>query len=50
MLPWNQKHLIEQTKFTYCPLEKTFEKQTKTIENQGKKQVNILKMLELKDK
>ena len=32
-------HLIkvEQAKFTYSPLGKVFEKQTKTIEEQGKK-------------
>ena len=34
---------MEQTKFTYSPLGKDFEKQVKTIENQGKKQVNVLK-------
>ena len=33
----NQRQIIEQTKFTYSPLEKAFEKQTKTIEEQGKK-------------
>ena len=32
--------------FTYSPLEKAFEKQTKTIEDQGEKQVNALKSLE----
>ena len=36
----NQQQIIEQTKFTYSPLEKAFEKQIKTIENQGKKQVD----------
>ena len=30
---------IEQDKFTYSPLGKAFEKQTKTIEDQGKKQI-----------
>ena len=38
-LPSNQKQIIEQSKFTYSPLWKTFEKQTKTIEDHGKKQV-----------
>ena len=38
-LPSNQKQIIEQSKFTYSPLRKTFEKQTKTIEDHGKKQV-----------
>ena len=31
----NQQQLIEQAKFTYSPLGKAFEKQTKTIEDQG---------------
>ena len=37
ILPSNQQQIIEQTKFTYSPLGKVFEKQTKTIEDQGKK-------------
>ena len=37
ILPSNQQQIIEQTKFTYSPLGKAFEKQTKTIEDQGKK-------------
>ena len=32
----NQKQIIEQTKFTYSPLGKGFEKQTETTEDQGK--------------
>ena len=32
ILPSNQKQIIEQAKFTYSPLGKAFEKQTKTIE------------------
>ena len=40
--PSNQQQLIEQVKFTYSPLEKAFEKQTKTIEDQGKKQVKAI--------
>ena len=32
-----QNKMIEQVKFTYSPLGKAFEKQTKIIENQGKK-------------
>ena len=34
----NQQQIIEQAKFTYSPLGKTFEKQIKTIEDQGQKQ------------
>ena len=40
ILPSNQQQIIEQTKFTYSALRKTFEKQTKTIEDQGKKQID----------
>ena len=41
---------MEQAKFTYSPLGKTFEKQTKTIEDQGKKQVGALESLKNSDK
>ena len=37
ILSFNQKQIKEQAKLTYSPLEKAFEKQTKTIENQGEK-------------
>ena len=37
ILPSNQQQIIEQTKFTYSPLGKAFEKQIKTIEDQGEK-------------
>ena len=50
ILPSNQPQIIEQAKFTYSPLEKAFEKQTKTIEDQGEKKVNALKSLESSDK
>ena len=43
ILPSNQKQVIEQTKFTYSPLGKAFQKQIKTIEKKGKKEVDILK-------
>ena len=33
ILPSNQQKIIEQAKFTYAPLGKAFEKQTKTIED-----------------
>ena len=45
ILPSNQQQIIEQTKFTYSPLGKAFEKQIKTIEDQGKKQVDALENL-----
>ena len=39
----NQPQIIEQAKFTYSPLGKAFEKQIKTVEDQGKKQFDALK-------
>ena len=45
ILPSNQQQIIEQAKFTYSPLEKAFEKQIKTIEDQGKKQVDALEKI-----
>ena len=36
ILPLNKKKIIEQAKFTYSPLGKAFEKQTKTVADQGK--------------
>ena len=49
ILPSNQQQIIEQTRFTYSPLGKAFEKQIKTIEDQGKKQVDALENLKLKE-
>ena len=49
ILPSNQQQIIEQTKFTYSPLGKAFDKQIKTIEDQGKKQVEALKDLKPKE-
>ena len=40
ILASTQRQIIEQTKFTYSPLGKAFDKQIKTIQNQGKKQVH----------
>ena len=37
VLPSNKQQIIEQTQFTYTPLGKAFEKQTKTTEDQGEK-------------
>ena len=34
--------MIEQAKFTYYPLGKALEKETKMIENQGEKQIKII--------
>ena len=40
ILPSDQNRIIEQAKFTYSPLSKAFQKQTKTIEDQDRKQIN----------
>ena len=48
--PSNQQQIIEQAKFSYSPLGKAFEEKAKTIEDQGEKQVNVLKYLESSDK
>ena len=45
-LPSNQQKIIEQARFTYSPLGKSFEKQIKTIEDQSKKQIDALKGIE----
>ena len=45
ILPPNQQQIIEQARFTDRPLGKAFEKQIKTIEDQGKKQVDALNTL-----
>ena len=42
ILPSNQQQIIQQDKFTYSPLGEAFEKQIKTIENQGKKQLKAI--------
>ena len=42
ILPSNQQKIIEKAKFTYSPLGKAFEKQTKTIEDLGEKQIKAI--------
>ena len=49
ILPSNQQQIIEQAKFTHFPLGKAFEKQIKTNEDQGKKQVDALESLKPKE-
>ena len=49
ILPPNQQQIIEQAKFTYSLLGKAFEKQIKTIQDQGKKQVDALESLKPKE-
>ena len=43
ILPSNQQQIIEQAKFTYSPLGKAFEKQTKTTEDQREKQIKAIR-------
>ena len=47
ILPSNQQQTIQQARFTYSPLGKAFEKQIKTIEDQGKKKVEALNTLNI---
>ena len=42
ILPSNQQQMIEQAKFIYSPLVKAFKKETKTIEDQGGKQIKVI--------
>ena len=42
ILPSDESRIIEQAKFTYSSLLKAFEKQIKTIEDQGEKQTKAL--------
>ena len=41
ILPSNQQQIIEQARFTYSLLGKAFEKQTKTIKDQGKNRSRV---------
>ena len=50
ILTSNQQQIIEQAKFTYSPLGKAFEKQTKTIEDQGPKKIDALENLKDQNK
>ena len=49
ILPSNQQQIMEQAKFTYSPLGEAFEKEIKTIEDQGEKQVCALENLKPKE-
>ena len=42
ILPFNQIQMIKQANFTYSSLGKSFEKQIKTIEDQGEKQIKAM--------
>ena len=41
IFPSTQQQITEQTKFTYSPLGKAFDKQIKTIEDQGKNKLML---------
>ena len=45
ILPSSNRQTIEQARFTYSPLRKAFDKQIKTIKDQGKNQVDALNTL-----
>ena len=47
--PSYQRRVKEQANFTYFPLGKAFEQQTKKIEDQGIKHVETLKFLKLEN-
>ena len=49
ILPSNQQQIIGQARFTYSSMGKAFEKQIKTIEDQGQKQVDALESLKTKE-
>ena len=49
ILSSSQQQIIEQAKFTYSPLGKAFEKQIKTIEDKGQKQIDALESLKPKE-
>ena len=48
-MPSNQQQIIKQAKSIYSPLGNAFKKQTKTIEDQGKKQIDALADLKPKE-
>ena len=45
----NQQQVIEQAKFTCSPLGRAFEKQIKTTEDKGQKQIDGLESLKPKE-
>ena len=49
IFPSNQQQTKGQAKFNYSPLRKAFEKQIKTIEDQGEKQIEALEDLKPKE-
>ena len=45
ILPLHQSRMTEEAMFTYSSLGRAFEKQIKTVEDQGEKQVKTLKSM-----
>ena len=45
ILPSTQQQILEQARYTYTPSRKAFDKQIKTIDDQGQKQVEALNAL-----
>ena len=41
-MPFDQRQIIEQAKFSYSPLGKDFAKEAKTIKEQGKKKIDVI--------
>ena len=50
ILPSSNQQIIEPAKFTYSPLGKAFDKQIKTMDDQGEKQVKALNTLKSDNK
>ena len=50
MLASNRQQIIQQTKFTFSPLGKVFDKQIKTIEDPGKKEFDALEFRKVETK
>ena len=42
IVPSDRSRILEQSKFTYSPLAKAIEKQTKAIKGQGEKQIEAI--------
>ena len=49
IFPSNQQQIMEQARFTCSPLRKAIEKQIKTIEGQGQKQIDALEKFKPKE-
>ena len=50
ILPYDQSKMTEEAKLTYSPLRKAFEKQIKRLQDQGRKQVQAVRILKLAER